>query len=30
MEHAQSGDLFDFSLKLKQPMGESLAKFLFK
>lgn len=30
MEHAQSGDLFDFSLKLKLPMGEMLAKYLFK
>ena len=30
MEHAQLGDFFDFTLKLKLPMGEPLARFLFK
>jgi serine/threonine protein kinase len=30
MEHAQSGDLFDFSIKLKQPMGEALGRHIFK
>jgi predicted DNA binding CopG/RHH family protein len=29
MEHAQAGDLFDYSLRLKQPMGEALARYLF-
>lgn len=29
-EFSQSGDLFDFSLKLKSPLGEPLSRFLFK
>jgi len=30
MELAQSGDLFDFSIKIKTPMGEPLARYLFR
>ncbi len=29
-EFSSSGDLFDFSLKLKSPLGEPLSRFLFK
>ena len=29
-EFSASGDLFDFSLKLKSPMGEHLSRHLFK
>lgn len=30
MEFAPSGDLFDFSIKLKSPLGESLSRHLFR
>jgi hypothetical protein len=29
-EFSSSGDLFDFSLKLKSPLGENLSRFLFR